>query len=123
MNKLDLKAMENLAKVNLDGYFNCRKNGMNHNDALTKLLKSRYFIERGKQQKVMALWSETRALISRSDGTTSKKESDELRYLLNYMYIVETHLDRVDTETRNTYNMAFRDIFNELFELIKAKYN
>jgi hypothetical protein len=122
MNIITSKAMTNLIRVNLAGYFDLRKDGVSHKDALTKLLKSRYFFERGKRNKVMTLWSEARASKSRISETTSPSEKDELRDLLRYMYIVETHLDKADMLSLEAYKLEFDDKFNELFELVKTKY-
>ena len=123
MNMVIRKAMANLIQVNLAGYFGLRKDWVSHEDALMKLVKSRYlFFEHGKRDKVMTLWSEAKASKLRINKTTSPSEKDELRDLLGYMYIVETHLDKVDMLTLEAYNLEFDDKFNELFELIKTKY-
>ena len=116
------KAMRNLIQVNLAGYFGLRKDAVSHKDALMKLLKTRYFLEHGKRDKVMTLWSEAEASKSGIHKTTSPSEKDELRDLLGYMYIVETHLDKADMLTLEAYNLEFDGQFNELFELIKIKY-
>ena len=123
MSMVSRKAMTNLIQVNLTGYFDLRKDGLSHEDALRKLVKTRYlFFERGKRDKVMALWSEAKASKLRMNKTTSPSEKDELRDLLGYMYIVETRLDKADMLTLEAYNLEFDDKFNELFELIKTKY-
>jgi hypothetical protein len=123
MNTLSRKAMMNLIQVNLEGYFGLRKDGVSHEDALMKLVKTRYlFFERGKRDKVMTLWSEAKASKLRMNKTTSPREKDELRDLLGYMYIVELRLDKADMLTLETYNLEFSDKFNGLFESIKAKY-
>lgn len=123
MNVVSRKAMANLIQVNLTGYFGLRKDGVSHEDALRKLVKTRYlFFERGKRDKVMTLWSEAKASKLRMNKTTSPSEKDELRDLLGSMYIVETHLDKVDMLTLEAYNLEFDDKFNELFELKKTKY-
>ena len=87
-----------------------------------KLLKSRYFLERGKRGKVMTLWSEAKASKSRINEPAIPSEKDELRDLLRYMYIVETRLDKADMLTLEAYSLEFDDKFNELFELMKTKY-
>ena len=111
------KAMANLIKVNLEGYFGFRKDGVGHEDALMKLVKSRYlFFEHGKRDKVLTLWSEARASKLGINKTTSPSEKDELRDLLRYMYIVETRLDKVDMLTLEAYSLKFDAKFNELFE-------
>ena len=123
MSMVSRKAMANLIQVNLAGYFGLRKDGLSHEDALRKLVKTRYlFFERGKREKVMTLWSEAKASKLRMNETTSPSEKDELRDLLHYMYIVETHLDKVDMLSLEAYNLEFDDKFNELFELVKTKY-
>jgi len=123
MNMLSRKAMMNLIQVNLEGYFGLRKDGVSHEDALMKLVKTRYlFFERGKRNKVMTLWSEAKASKLRMNETTSPSEKDELRDLLGYMYIVELRLDKADMLTLEAYNLEFSDKFNGLFEVIKAKY-
>lgn len=123
MNTLSRKAMMNLIQVNLEGYFGLRKDGVSHEDALMKLVKTRYlFFERGKRNKVMTLWSEAKASKLRMNETTSPSEKDELRDLLGYMYIVELRLDKADMLTLEAYNLEFSDKFNGLFESIKAKY-
>ena len=123
MNTLSRKAMMNLIQVNLEGYFGLRKDGVSHEDALMKLVKTRYpFFERGKRNKVMTLWSEAKASKLRIDETANPSEKDELRDLLGYMYIVELRLDKADMLTLEAYNLEFSDKFNGLFEVIKAKY-
>ncbi len=90
---------------------------MNHSDALSKLIKTRYFIEFGKRKKVMALWSETEANKARSKGV-QPNEKEQLQDLLFSMYFIETHLDKVDVTTLDTYKQIFEDKFNEIFPLI-----
>ena len=120
MSRVITKAVTNLIKVNLEGYFGLRIDGVSHEDALMKLVKTRYlFFEHGKRDKVMTLWSEAKASKLRISKTTSPSEKDELRDLLRYMYIVETRLDKVDMFTLEAYSLEFDDKFNELFELMK----
>ena len=44
MNRITTKAMTNLIQVNLAGYFDYRKDGISHEDALMKLVKTRYLL-------------------------------------------------------------------------------
>ena len=125
MNTLSRKAMANLIKTNLECYFDRKKRGVSHEDALMKLVKTRYlFFERGKCNRVMTLWSEAKASKLRIDETANPSEKDELRDLLGYMYIVELGLDKVDGVSLEAcmIEQEFDDKFNELFELTEAKY-
>jgi hypothetical protein len=122
MNVVSRNVMANLIKVNLAGYFGFRKDGVSHEDVLVELVKTRYrFFEHGKRDKVVTLWSEAEASKLRINKAPSEK--DELRDLLHYMYIVEAHLDRVDMFTLQAYKLEFNEKFDELFELMKAKYS
>ena len=120
MNRVITKAVTNLIKVNLKGYFGLRIDGVSHEDALMRLLKTRYlFFEHGKRDKVVTLWSEAKGSKLRIGKATSPSENDELRDLLRCMYIVETRLDKVDMLTLETCSLEFDDKFNELFESMR----
>ncbi len=51
MGTFDSFGMTGIVKSNLSVYFDLRKDGFTHKDALSKVLESRYPFERGKYQK------------------------------------------------------------------------
>ena len=122
-------SMGGLIKANLKVYFDSVKIGIDHNEALAVVLKSRYPFEPGKIREVSSLWRG--AIRAEADYARFAKieppteidvERDELRDLILNMYYVETHLDITDTFKRREETIKFEDKFNELYDKMKAEY-
>lgn len=122
MNIFDSLGMGGLIKANLKVYFDSIKHGINHRDALTVVLKSRYPFEAGKSREVALRWEGARMAEAHLDKTKPPAEKDELRDLIHTMYSVETHLDRADVFKRIKENEKFDAKFNELYDSMKTKY-
>ena len=110
------RAMRGLIKANLKIYFDSRKMGLDHEDALDMVLKSRYPFEPGKKRKVMTELPGIIALNAGEERTTLRTHQEELRDLICTMYFVEMKLDFADRYTLHMRNMELVDIFNELYD-------
>jgi len=119
MGKLTSWAMGGLIKANLSVYFDLIKMGLDHENALIRLVKSRYPLEPGKFRKVMTEMPRIIALNASEERTTLPTKKDELRDLLWTMYCVEVKLDFADTYPLK---MELIDKFEDLYDSIKTKY-
>ena len=122
MGIFDSFGMTGIIKSNLSVYFDLRKDGFNHKDALSKVLESRYFLEHGKYQKVLSQWQRVSLNTESQEKSTSSSEKDELLELIQIMYLVEVHLDDADYFTKLGKRDKLSDKFDELYNSIKTKY-
>jgi len=130
---IDLSGMGGLIKKNLMVYFNSRKKGADHQNAMKMCLATRYRLETDKIQEAVSWWKGVR--MAEADyikmahikitkpPTKDDIEKDELRDLLHTMYTIESHLDQRDTFIRVKENERFDDKFSKLYDSMKAEYS
>ncbi|MFC1924788.1 hypothetical protein ACFLXA_05450 [Chloroflexota bacterium] len=115
-----------LIKANLKAYFYSIASGASHEDALARVLKSRYPLSRDKREHVAESYHGRRIgkakFSSTKPATQEDAEKDELQDLIFTMYEIETHLDRVDTFQIMKEEEKFDDKFNEIYDSMKHKY-
>ncbi len=123
MGIFDSFGMTGIVKSNLSVYFDLRKDGFTHKDALSKVLESRYPFERGKYQKVLSQWQRESLNTESLEKSASSLEKDELLELIQIMYLVEVHLDDAGLFIKMGKRDKLSDKFDELYNSIKVKYS
>ena len=123
MGIFDSFGMTGIVKSNLSVYFDLRKDGFTHKDALSKVLESRYPFERGKYQKVLSQWQRESLNTESLEKSASSLEKDELLELIQIMYSVEVHLDDAGLFIKMGKRDKLSDKFDELYNSIKVKHS
>ena len=123
MGILSSMAMKSIIKTNLNLYFDMiTKSGLNHDDALAKLLESRYHFEPGKIMEVTGELPIISSLKTVEGSDKTPKQEGELRDLISTMYFVETKQDIGNYSAVHMKYAEFSERYNDLYDSIKAKY-
>jgi hypothetical protein len=122
MGIFSLFGKQGFIKSNLKVYFEFRKLGAIHEDALMTCLKTRYPFEPGKSQDVKICWEGAMMADQYLNKTKRLTDKQQLMELVRAMYTVETYLDKVDSFKRVDELDKLEEEFNKQYDLMQQKY-